>query len=266
MNRERLVSTIRQKKSCLCVGLDLHPTRLPVHLGTGPEAWLTFNKEIIDATREYCVAYKPNWAFYEALGLEGLQVLRSTIQYIGNDHLIIADAKRGDIGNTSARYAEAVYDYFDADAITVAPYMGKDSLQPFYRDGKWIIALCLTSNPGSADYQKLELSNGKNLYEHILEDLAASFSAEEMMFVVGATHPDMFKKIRQIIPDHFLLVPGVGAQGGSIGDVMRNGANEEVGLLINSSRSIIYASNGKDFADASKKVCQSMQQEMVQYI
>lgn len=266
MRREKLVGEIRSRRSCLCVGLDLDLSRLPEHLSEGPGGWLDFNREIVDATRDLCVAYKPNWAFYEALGEEGMRVLKATIEYIGEDHLIIADAKRGDIGNTSRQYARAIFNGFGADAITVSPYMGRDSLEPFRTDGKWLIALVLTSNPGSADFQRSEMKNGKSLYEHVLSTLAEDFSAEEMMFVVGATHPEQFKNIRSYAPDHFLLVPGVGAQGGDLQSVMKNGSNNDVGLLVNSSRSIIYAGGGKDFADMARQKANEMQSVMSKYI
>ncbi|MDX1685301.1 MAG: orotidine-5'-phosphate decarboxylase [Saprospiraceae bacterium] len=262
MNKTALVNHIRTRQTCLCVGLDLHPSRLPSHISQNASGWLDFNRQIIDATRDLCVAYKPNWAFYEALGLEAIEVLLKTIDYIGDEHLIIADAKRGDIGNTSSRYAQAVFEYFKADAITVSPYMGIDSLEPFRSPGKWLVALALTSNPGSLDFQTTELKNGHQLYEEVLDKLSRAFSKEEMMFVVGATHPGLFKKIRQIIPEHFLLVPGVGAQGGDLRSVMVNGMNSEIGLLINSSRSILYASDGKDFADAARGKALDYRNEM----
>lgn len=266
MTRSDLIRSIQSKKSCLCVGLDLDVDKMPAHLSQTPEGWLEFNQSIIDATREYCVAYKPNWAFYEALGIEGLSVLQKTISYIGEDHLIIADAKRGDIGNTSNKYAQSVFETFGADAITVAPYMGIDSLEPFRHPGKWLIALALTSNPGSADFQRLKLANGKSLFEEVLTALSASFSKEEMMFVVGATHPQDFAGLRKIVPEHFLLVPGVGAQGGDLEGVMRYGATKDGGLLINSSRGIIYASADVDFADAARMKAMALQKQMAQYL
>jgi orotidine-5'-phosphate decarboxylase len=266
MNRHTLVQEIRKKKSCLCVGLDLAPEKLPKHLGSGPSAWLKFNKAIIDRTKDYCVAYKPNWAFYEALGEEGMSVLKSTIDYIQSDHLIIADAKRGDIGNTSQQYSKAIFETFSADAITVAPYMGIDSLLPFRENGKWIIALALTSNPGSSDFQKLTLSSGEMLYEKVIKELSQVFSVEELMFVVGATHPSSLYDIRKLAPNHFFLVPGVGAQGGSVEDVCKNAMNEDVGLLINSSRSIIYASSDTDFAEKAGESARLLQHQMAPFI
>ena len=266
MTRQALIGEIRKKQSCLCVGLDLAPEKLPPHLGKGPEAWLNFNRSIIDSTRAHCVAYKPNWAFYEALGPEGLEVLKRTIDYIPSEHLVIADAKRGDIGNTSRKYAQAIFDTFQADAITVAPYMGEDSLQPFQRRGKWIIALALTSNPGSADFQKLELHTGEKLYQRIISSLSSTFSNDELMFVVGATHPGELKEIRTLAPDHFFLVPGVGAQGGSVKDVCENAINKDIGLLINSSRSIIYASNGTDYAEAAGNSARALHEQMKPFI
>lgn len=251
----------------MSVGLDLDLGKMPSSLKASPEGWLQFNKDIIDATRESCIAYKPNWAFYEALGQEGMQVLKETIDYIGSDHLIIADAKRGDIGNTSNKYSNAVFDVYGADAVTVAPYMGMDSVNPFRREGKWLIILALTSNPGSHDFQRMQMEDGRELYEVVLEKMAKEWSPEEGMFVVGATHPTMLKKIREIVPDHFLLVPGVGSQGGSVDAVCENGLNSDVGLIINSSRSIIYAGGQNDnykthIAEAAKTV----QSQMAPYV
>lgn len=257
MNYNRLVELIRERKSYLCVGLDTDPAKIP----TGMDM-LTFNKAIIDATRDYCVAYKPNIAFYECLGIDGWRILEETIKYIGNDHFTIADAKRGDIGNTSTYYAKTFFETYGFDSVTVAPYMGKDSVQPFLAfENKWAIVLALTSNPGAMDFQVLE-SNGRKLFEEVLSKVSSWGSHENTMYVVGATRADMLASIRKIIPNHFLLVPGVGAQGGSLEEVAQYGMNENVGLLVNASRSILYASNGADFAEAARKEAMNIQQQM----
>jgi len=267
MTRKQLVDLIRAKQSFLCVGLDLDLDRIPNFLKETPEQWLEFNKAIIDATKDLCVAYKPNWAFYEALGTAGMEVLYNTLEYIGEDHFIIADAKRGDIGNTSRKYSHAIFNNYRTDAITVSPYMGHDSLHPFQVESKWLIILALTSNPGSQDLQRLELEDGRQLFEEVLSQNANNFSADEAMFVVGATHPDMLTKIRSIVPDHFLLVPGVGAQGGSLQDVCKYGANADVGLLINSSRSIIYAGgNDENYKDGIRRSAINLQEQMASYL
>lgn len=263
MTRTQLVHEIQRKSSFLCVGLDLDLDRMPPHLRTTPEAWFHFNKAIIDVTKEHCVAYKPNWAFYEALGPEGMEVLKATLDYIPDSHLVIADAKRGDIGNTSRKYAQAVYDVYGADALTVAPYMGIDSVDSMSREGKFLIILALTSNPGSADFQRITTEGGRGVYEHVLGAFAERYSPDEAMFVVGATHPDDFELIRQIIPDHFLLVPGVGAQGGTVADVARYGLNADVGLLINSTRGIIYAGGEEvEFEPYIKKAASLLHDQM----
>lgn len=266
MNKKALVDLIKQRRSFLCVGLDLDPSKLPLGYGDDEEGWLHFNRQIIESTKDLCVAYKPNWAFYEALGERGMRVLKATLDLIRGSHLIIADAKRGDIGNTSSRYAQAIFEEFEADAITVAPYMGIDSLKPFERKGKWLVALGLTSNLGSSDFQQLELASGEKLYESVLRKLGQSFSPEEMMFVIGATHPEVFSSIRNIVPDHFFLVPGIGAQGGDLEGVCQHGINDEIGLLINSSRSIIYAGQGEDFGDAAREEAKKIQIQMMQYV
>ena len=261
MNRSTLVRHIRERKSCLCVGLDTDPDKIPA--GITP---LEFNKAIIDATRSVAVAYKPNLAFYEQMGPRGCDILQETVEYIGSSHFTIADAKRGDIGNTSDQYARAFFHTYGFDSVTVAPYMGKDSVSPFLsHEEKWAIVLALTSNPGAADFEML-LSGGHPVYEHVLNRVASWGSPENTMFVVGATRADMLTHIRSIIPDHFLLVPGVGAQGGSLEDVMKFGANADVGLLINASRSILYASRNADFAEAAAAEALRMQQEMAAYI
>lgn len=257
MNRAQLISAIRQRESFLCVGLDTDPHKLPAGM-----SMLDFNKAIIDATRDLCVAYKPNVAFYECLGAEGWNILAETVRYIGPEHFVIADAKRGDIGNTSDYYAKTFFDSMPCDSVTVAPYMGKDSVEPFLKyPGKWAIVLALTSNPGADDFELL-MHDGMPLYQQVLRKVSQWGSADNTMFVVGATRPSMFTEVRAIVPDHFLLVPGVGAQGGSLSEVCKYGMNPDVGLLINASRSILYASNGSDFAEAARKEAQRMQQEM----
>lgn len=257
MDYNRLVQWIRERKSYLCVGLDTDPAKIP----SGVDM-LSFNKAIIDATRNYCVAYKPNIAFYECLGKEGWDILDETIKYIGKDHFTIADAKRGDIGNTSTYYAKTFFDTYGFDSVTVAPYMGKDSVQPFLAfENKWAIVLALTSNPGALDFQLFE-SNGKKLFEEVLEKVSTWGTHENTMYVVGATRADMLTEIRKIIPNHFLLVPGVGAQGGSLEEVAKYGMNDNIGLLVNASRSILYASNGADFAEAARAEAMNIQQQM----
>lgn len=261
MTRNDLFSAIKSKRSFLCVGLDPVIDRMPDFLEGDV---LTFNKAIIDATRPFCVAYKPNTAFYEALGLDGLRILKETIDYIGNDHLVIADAKRGDIGNTSRQYAVAAFDKWGADAITIAPYMGSDSVKPFLDfPGKWVILLALTSNAGHQDFQLIkDAGNGQPLYEQVMRKAAAWGSPDQLMFVCGATHPEYFKQLRAITPDHFFLVPGIGAQGGDLKAVCRFGMNDHCGLLVNSSRGIIYASNGQNFAEAAGEAAKKLQVQM----
>lgn len=288
MTRAQLFSLIKKRKSFLCVGLDPVPERLPA---TVRGDVLTFNRAIIDATRDYCVAYKPNSAFYEALGTEGLEILAETIEYIGPDHFIINDAKRGDIGNTSRQYARASFDILGADAVTVAPYMGKDSVQPFLDfPGKWVILLALTSNAGSSDFQFLHIrtslpasarqagaggSKGTlpyaptakpdhdvKLYERVMSTAASWGTPDQLMFVCGATHPEAFADLRRACPDHFFLVPGIGAQGGDLKSVCRFGMNDHCGLLVNSSRGIIYASEDSDFAPAAREAAKKIQREM----
>jgi orotidine-5'-phosphate decarboxylase len=270
MNRQALIDQVRAKNTFLCVGLDPDLDKLPKHLQQADDAIFEFNREIIDATADYCVSSKPNAAFYEAYGISGLQSLDKTIKYIKQnypDHLVIADAKRGDIGNTSAMYARAFLKRLHADAITVAPYMGRDSVEPFLQfEGKWAVVLALTSNAGSADFQDLRLEGGMTLYQHVLKTTSAWGHAGNMMYVVGATKAEMLKEVRAIVPDHFLLVPGVGAQGGSLAEVCKYGLNKDIGLLINASRSILYASDGKDFAAAAEREAKAMQQEMQSYI
>jgi orotidine-5'-phosphate decarboxylase len=265
MNKTELSALMRVKKSFLCVGLDTELSRIPKHLLQENDPVFSFNKAIIDATAPYTVAYKPNTAFYEENGAQGWISLEMTIQYIRYQHpemFIIADAKRGDIGNTSERYAKAFFNKLNADAVTVAPYMGHDSVSPFlgFKD-KWVILLALTSNKGSLDFQYLSTEEDF-LFEKVLEKACQWGTDEQLMFVVGATHPDEFKVIRQLIPDHFFLVPGVGAQGGDLQAVCDYGLNRNIGLIINSSRGIIYKSSGEDFATAAAKEAFTLQQQM----
>ncbi len=255
MKRTDLVENIRRKGSFLCVGLDTDIKKIPAKIAEGPDPIFTFNKAIIDATAEHCIAYKPNLAFYESLGVEGWRQLEMTVKYIREnypDQFIIADAKRGDIGNTASLYARSFFEHLDVDAITVAPYMGEDSVKPFMGyDGKWVILLALTSNPGSKDFQMIEDRNGHRLFETVINKSKHWGSPVDMMYVVGATRGELFKDIRRVAPRHFLLVPGIGAQGGSLEEVCRYAMIDECGLIVNSSRAIIYASQGDDFAEAA---------------
>ena len=269
MTRQELISLIRERKSFLCVGLDTDPAKLPTHLQGTPDAVFQFNRAIIDATIDLCVAYKPNLAFYEALGIDGLRQLKMTMDYLhGLDKPVftIADAKRGDIGNTSERYARAFLDPqgdFNFDSITVAPYMGADSVQPFMAcPGKWVILLALTSNKGAFDFQLIEDHHGTPLYQRVLETSRQWGTDDNLMYVVGATKADMLADVRRLVPAAFLLVPGVGAQGGSLEEVCRHGMTADCGLLVNSSRGIIYASSGTDFADAARAEALKLQQQM----
>jgi orotidine-5'-phosphate decarboxylase len=274
MTKQELFEQILKKKSYLCVGLDTDIKKIPQHLLQTKDPIFEFNRRIIDATANYAVAYKPNIAFYEAMGVRGWESLQKTMEYIPKDCFTIADAKRGDIGNTSELYARTFFDAdssgFDFDSVTVAPYMGRDSVQPFLSfEGKWVILLALTSNIGSSDFQhlKVEIDNSQRpLYEQVLVKSQEWGSSEVMMYVVGATQADKLAEIRKIVPDHFLLVPGVGAQGGSLEEVSRYGMNKQCGLLVNSSRAIIYASNGEDFAAQATKEAQKVQQEMEKYL
>lgn len=256
MTRQDLIALINSRRTPLCVGLDPDLEKIPTHLlGYDNPIW-EFNKAIIDATRDYCVAYKPNIAFYEAHGIKGWQALEKTIQYIGKEHFIIADAKRGDIGNTSRLYAKAFFETLDCDAITVAPYMGEDSVLPFlgFKD-KWVIVLALTSNAGSQDFQFTTQENGEPLYEKVMRRVMTWGNPDNTMFVCGATHPERFADLRTIAPDNFFLVPGVGAQGGDYQSVIKHGSTADgTGLLINSAREIIYASKGEDFAEQATLV------------
>ncbi|MCA1750400.1 MAG: orotidine-5'-phosphate decarboxylase [Cryomorphaceae bacterium] len=262
MNRRRLIEIIKEKGSFLCVGLDPDPAKMPEGF-EGADGILAFNRAIIDATRPFAAAYKPNIAFYEALGPKGWEVLGATLDYIGEGHFTIADAKRGDIGNTSRMYAQTFFETYAFDSVTVAPYMGSDSVQPFLSfPEKWVVILALTSNAGADDFQFIEDGNSSPVYESVLRKAAAWGTSDNTMFVVGATRPEMFEGIRKIVPDHFLLVPGVGAQGGSLSEVCRYGLNSDVGLLVNASRSILYASRESDFAEAARAVAESIAMEM----
>ena len=265
MNTAALKAEILKKKSFLCVGLDIDLEKVPTQFQNSPTALVDFSKAIIDATAPYAVAYKPNIAFFETYGVEGMAALKEVIDYLNQNHpevFTIADAKRGDIGNTSTRYAKAYFETLGFDSITVAPYMGKDSVEPFlaFKD-KHTILLALTSNPGSADFQRIS-SDGTALFEKVLATSKTWEGSEQLMYVVGATQADALQKIRGIIPDAFLLVPGVGAQGGSLEEVARYGLNENVGLLVNSSRGIIYASQGDDFAEAAATAAKNLQAQM----
>ena len=266
MNRSELVNQIKTKRSFLCVGLDTDLKKMPEHLLKEEDPIFAFNKAIIDATADYCVSYKPNLAFYEAFGVKGLISFEKTIKYLKDNypnHFIVADAKRGDIGNTSAMYARTFFDEYDVDSLTVAPYMGEDSVTPFLGyEGKWVILLALTSNKGSHDFQLTEDNNGVRLFEKVLRTSQDWGNADNMMYVVGATQGRMFEDIRKIVPNHFLLVPGVGAQGGSLEEVCKYGMNKDCGLLVNSSRGIIYASKGEDFAEQAAKNAKELQQQM----
>ncbi|AFM03714.1 orotidine-5'-phosphate decarboxylase [Bernardetia litoralis DSM 6794] len=263
MNRTKLISQIKAKESYLCIGLDSDITKIPAHLLNAQDPIFEFNKQIIDATEKYAVSYKINTAFYEALGTKGWESLQKTIDYLPKDIFIIADAKRGDIGNTSSQYAKAFFENLNCDAVTVAPYMGEDSVKPFLEiKDKWTILLALTSNSGAQDFEMLELKNGKKVYEEVLEKSQNWGTDENLMYVVGATKAEYIENIRKIIPNHFLLVPGVGAQGGNLAEVSKAGMTKECGLLINSSRQIIYASKDKDFAEMAAKKAQEIQQEM----
>lgn len=270
MTRQELFENIKRKKSFLCVGLDTDIRKIPSFLLEEEDPIYTFNTAIIDATAKYCVAFKPNAAFYESQGVKGIIALEKTIEYIRlryPDQFIILDAKRGDIGNTSEMYAASAFEHMKASAITVAPYMGEDSVKPFLKyPNKWIILLALTSNKGSADFQLLEDGNGEKLFEKVLKKSQEWASDEQMMYVVGATQGEMFADIRKYAPNHFLLVPGVGAQGGSLAEVVKYGMNLQCGLLVNSSRSIIYADNSRDFAFAAADEAKRLQKEMAGYL
>lgn len=267
MNKSALLAQIHRKNSFLCVGLDTEWHKIPAHLLETEDPVFEFNKAIIDATRDLCVAYKPNLAFYEALGPKGWVALQKTVEYIGHDHLCIADAKRGDIGNTSRLYAQTFFETYPFDALTVAPYMGEDSVTPFLGfPNKWVILLALTSNTGSADFQFSTTEQNIPLFEKVMRQAMSWGTPENLMFVVGATHPEKFREIRQIAPAHFLLVPGIGAQGGDLEALCRYGLNDEVGLLVNSSRGIIYAGSGLDFAEKSREAAAKLQSQMAELL
>lgn len=266
MNKQQLIDNIRRKQSFLCVGLDTDIKKIPDHLLDEADPIFTFNKAIIDATADLCIAYKPNLAFYESLGVKGWMAFEKTVKYIKEqypDQFIIADAKRGDIGNTSAMYARSFFEELDIDSVTVAPYMGEDSVTPFLSyPGHWVILLALTSNKGSHDFQLTEDKEGERLFEKVLRKSQEWANDEQMMYVVGATQGRAFEDIRKIVPNHFLLVPGVGAQGGSLEEVCKYGMTKECGLIVNSSRGIIYAGKGHDFADAARQAALEVQQQM----
>ena len=263
MNREDLVHQIKSKRSFLCIGLDTDIKKIPAHLLELEDPIFEFNKQIIDATKDLCVAYKPNIAFYEILGVSGWVSLQKTLDYIPKNIFTIADAKRGDIGNTSNMYARAFFEKMNFDSVTITPYMGSDSVTPFleFKD-KWAIVLALTSNKGGLDFQKIENKNGKQLFEQVLETSQNWGTDKNMMYVVGATRAEQFSEIRAIIPNHFLLVPGVGAQGGSVEEVAKYGMNADCGLLVNSSRGIIYASSDIDFAEKAREEAEKLQHKM----
>jgi orotidine-5'-phosphate decarboxylase len=263
MTKQFLVDQIKAKQSYLCVGLDTDIEKLPAGLPKNKDGVIAFNKAIIDATAPYCVSYKINTAFYESQGIAGWEAMEATIAHIPSTHFTIADAKRGDIGNTSAQYAKTFFETLPFDAITVAPYMGKDSIDPFLAyQNKWTIVLGLTSNPGSQNFEQQKLATGQFLYESVLEQVASWGSPEQLMFVVGATKANDLESIRKIIPEHFLLVPGVGAQGGSLSEVTKYGKNDAVGLLINASRAIIFASSGANFAEDAAIAAKGYADEM----
>ena len=266
MNRQQLINEIFTKKTFLCVGLDTDINKIPAYLKNEDDPIFSFNKAIIDATAPYCVAYKPNLAFYECYGLKGILAFEKTIQYIKEthpNHFIIADAKRGDIGNTSKMYAQTFFEEYNLDSVTVAPYMGEDSVKPFLEyEGKWVILLALTSNKGSHDFQLTEDKQGERLFEKVLKKSQEWGTTDNLMYVVGATQGKMFEDIRRMTPEHFLLVPGVGAQGGSLQEVCKYGMTKDCGLLVNSSRGIIYASTDTDFAEVAAVKAKELQEEM----
>jgi orotidine-5'-phosphate decarboxylase len=270
MNAQQLYEQIQRKKSFLCVGLDSDVGKLPMHLRREPHPMLTFNKAIVDATAPYAVAYKPNLAFYEAHGGDGWAQLEETVRYIRQQHpnmLVIADAKRGDIGNTSRLYAEAFFGKMNVDAVTLSPYMGRDTVQPFLEyDGRWAVLLALTSNPSASDFELTPDADGVPLYERVLKTSMRWGNADNTMYVVGATRAEMLLNVRRVVPDHFLLVPGVGEQGGSLDEVARHGMNSRCGLLVNSSRAIIFADSGENFAAAAGEKACEVQRQMAEYL
>ncbi|HXD79475.1 MAG TPA: orotidine-5'-phosphate decarboxylase [Puia sp.] len=263
MTRQQLISAIRSKGTYLCVGLDTDPDKMPAHMGPSAGGVFEFNKRIIDATKDHCVAYKINTAFYEALGVKGWDAMERTVNYIPATHFKIADAKRGDIGNTSAQYARAFFEAMDFDAITVAPYMGEDSIRPFLEyKNKWTIVLGLTSNPGAGDFELRRQESGEFLFERVLQTVSGWGTPDNLMWVVGATRADAFVRVRELAPDHFYLVPGVGAQGGSLEEISKKAMNKDVGLLVNVSRAVIYASGGDDFGEAAGKAAGAYHRHM----
>jgi len=272
MNKQDLIELIYRKRSFLCVGLDTDINKIPKHLLDSDDPIFEFNRQIIDATIDFTIAYKPNIAFYECMGINGFLSLERTINYLEsrrNEVFLIADAKRGDIGNTSEQYAKAflTQDGFNFDAITVSPYMGEDSISPFLNFlGKWVIILALTSNAGSNDFQLLETKNGYKIFEEVILKSKSWGSDENIMFVVGATKASMLFEIRKIVPEHFLLIPGVGAQGGSLDEIVKYGFNKNIGLIVNASRSILYASSGKDFAQKARFEASILQKEMQNFL
>lgn len=270
MTRQELLENIRRKRSFLCVGLDTDIKKIPAHILSDADPIFAFNKAIIDATADLCIAYKPNLAFYESIGTDGWTAFEKTVKYIKEnypDQFIIADAKRGDIGNTSQMYARTFFEHIGVDAVTVAPYMGEDSVKPFLGyDGKWVILLALTSNKGSFDFQLTEDKDGEKLFEKVIRVSQTWAGDDSMMYVVGATQGERFADIRRVAPTSFLLVPGVGAQGGSLADVAKYGMTPDCGLIVNSSRAIIYASSGTDFAEAATKAATAVQNEMEQIL
>jgi orotidine-5'-phosphate decarboxylase len=267
MTRQELFHQILQKQSFLCIGLDSDPAKLPKHLLQYDDPVFEFNRQIIEATHDLCVAYKPNLAFYEALGSKGWRTLEKTLELIPSNIFTIADAKRGDIGNTSTQYARAFFENMHFDSVTVAPYMGEDSVKPFLQfENKWVILLALTSNQGSQDFQFASQNGGAPLFEKVMKKAQEWGTPDNLMFVTGATHPEKFQDIRRIAPDHFLLVPGIGAQGGELGEVCKYGLNKQVGLLVNSSRGIIFAGQGEDFAEKARQAALEIQREMAQVL
>jgi orotidine-5'-phosphate decarboxylase len=266
MTRAALIEQIRKKQSVLCVGLDTDLSKIPPHLLAEEDPIFAFNKAIIDATKDYTVSYKINTAFYEANGLKGWQSMEKTLAYIPSDIFTIADAKRGDIGNTSTQYAKTFFETYNFDSVTIAPYMGKDSVAPFLAfQGKWGIVLGITSNEGSNDFQQLRI-DGAPLYEHVLATVSSWGTPENIMFVVGATRKEQLARVRELCPDHFFLIPGVGAQGGDVATVCTHTLNKDAGILINVSRGVIYASSGVDFAEAAGKAAQLYQKEMASFL
>ena len=270
MNKQQLFENIKRKQSFLCVGLDTDIKKIPEHLLKEEDPVFAFNKAIIDATVPYCIAYKPNLAFYESMGVKGWIAFEKTVEYIKKnypDQFIIADAKRGDIGNTSAMYARTFFEELDIDAVTVAPYMGEDSVTPFLTyEKKWVILLALTSNKGSHDFQLTEDKAGERLFEKVLRKSQEWANDQNMMYVVGATQGKMFEDIRKIVPEHFLLVPGIGAQGGSLEEACKYGMNSKCGLIVNSSRAIIYADKSEAFAQAAKNEAEKVQKQMAEQL